>query len=179
MGTFKTVKTLYASPALIPVMAEEIAVSFRNDGFEVKCDELISGGYDLSVAKGGMLKSVLGMKSALKINIQPSGDRAILIEAGVGIFGQQAVPTLISMFVTWPVLITQIWGMVRQSKLDDRAIEIAQACIMRHHAQSVGGMTGGTTAVSATATDGKFCTSCGSRQSAEAQFCSQCGAKLG
>jgi hypothetical protein len=28
------------------------------------------------------------------------------IEAGIGIFGQQAIPTLITMFVAWPVIIT-------------------------------------------------------------------------
>ena len=30
------------------------------------------------------------------------------------------------MLFFWPVLITQIWGIVQQSKLDDKALEIAE-----------------------------------------------------
>lgn len=51
------------------------------------------------------------MKTALKVNIIPNGNY-IQITAGVGIFGQQAIPTVISMLFFWPVLITQISGMV-------------------------------------------------------------------
>ena len=72
-----------------------------------------------------MFKAVLGLKSALKVSLIPK-DNAIAFEAGIGIFGQQAIPTIISMLFFWPVLITQIWGIVQQSKLDDKALEIAE-----------------------------------------------------
>lgn len=169
MGVFKTIRTLQASPALIPGVANEIAATFLSEGYQVQTDELASGGADISISKGSTFKAVLGMKSALKINLQPSGS-SIAIEAGVGIFGQQAIPTAISMLFLWPVLLTQIWGMVQQSQLDERAIGIAEAYVRRQSsARQPGSPAGGVE---------KFCTACGRSQPAEARFCGNCGAKL-
>lgn len=171
MGTFKSSKTLFAQPSMIPTIAAEIVSNFTNEGYEVESQELISGGYDISITKGGVFKAVLGMKSALKVGIQPQGGN-IFIEAGVGIFGQQAIPTVISMFFLWPVLLTQIWGMIEQSKLDDRVIEIAETVIVREKPQT------GYVAAPAFTPAGKFCTQCGKRLEADAIFCSGCGEKL-
>lgn len=167
MGTFRSSKTLFAGPAMIPGIAAEIVSSFTREGYEVESQELISGGYDISITKGGIFKAVLGMKSALKIDIKPQSGN-IFIEAGVGIFGQQAIPTVISMFFLWPILLTQIWGMVQQSRLDEKAISIAEDYIARnHHVQT-----------SAQYQSGKFCTACGSAQLSEAKFCNSCGTKI-
>ena len=122
MATFSTKKILYASSSLIPTIADRIREEFQNDGYEVAMDALSSGGYDISITKGGIFKAVLGMKTALKVTLLPQ-DNNIHFEAGVGIWGQQAIPTVISMLFFWPVLITQIWGMVEQSKLDDKALD--------------------------------------------------------
>lgn len=70
------------------------------------------------------------MKTALKVHIYPANEQ-IRVDAGVGIFGQQAVPTLISMFLFWPVLITQISGMIAQAKMDDKVMMIAADTIAR------------------------------------------------
>ena len=123
MGTFSTKKILQGSPALIPTIADELAAKFQSDGFEVAMDALSSGGYDISITKGGVFKAVLGMKTALKVTLLPQGSN-IHFEAGVGIWGQQAIPTVISMLLFWPVLITQIWGMVEQAKLDDKLAKV-------------------------------------------------------
>lgn len=125
MGTFATKKILQGNPSLIPVIAEQIKTEFAAEQFEVQIDNLLSGGVDISISKGGLFKAVLGLKSALKVSLIPK-DNAIAFEAGIGIFGQQAIPTIISMLFFWPVLITQIWGIVQQSKLDDKALEIAE-----------------------------------------------------
>ena len=129
MGTFSTKKTLYGSPSLIPQMAVRIQNEFQDEGFKVKADSLSGNGYDISITKGGMFKAVLGMKTALKVTLLPQNSN-IRFEANVGIWGQQAIPTVISMLFFWPVLITQIWGMVEQSKLDDKALAIAQDVII-------------------------------------------------
>ena len=113
MGTFSTKKTLYGPQSLIPQIAERIQEEFQNEGYTVKAEPLIGRGYDLSITKGGMFKAVLGMKTALKVTLLPQ-ESNILFEAGVGIWGQQAIPTVISMLFFWPVLITQIWGIVEQ-----------------------------------------------------------------
>lgn len=165
MATFSTKKILYGSTALIPTIANRIQEEFQRDGFEVAMDALSSGGYDISITKGGIFKAVLGMKTALKVTLLPQGS-SIHFEAGVGIWGQQAIPTVISMLFFWPVLLTQIWGMVEQSKLDDKALEIAEGVVY---------MNSNTGAASTSSAGSKFCTSCGTQNAESANFCSGCG----
>ena len=158
MGTFKSTKTFFASPEIIPAIVKDITGTFTNEGYQVQAQDLISGGYDISITKGNMFKAVLGMKTALKVHIYPANEQ-IRVDAGVGIFGQQAVPTLISMFLFWPVLITQISGMIAADTIAREAYR----------------NTNNNTAAPA---GGKFCTQCGKSMPAEALFCSGCGAKL-
>lgn len=169
MGAFKSVKTFFVLPSLIPVIARDMITTFTNEEYEVQSDELISGGYDISITKGGVFKAVLGMKSALKVNISPDNG-AVRIQAEVGIFGQQAIPTIISMFVFWPVLITQISGMISQAKLDDKVMSIAAETIERETRRQ--------TIPASSPTSPKFCSHCGTKMDTEAMFCSACGTKL-
>lgn len=171
MGTFNTTKTFYAPQSLIPIIARDIAINFTDDGYEVQSQDLISGGCDISITKGGIFKAVLGMKTALKVNIQPTA-QGIQINAGVGIFGQQAIPTIISMFIFWPVLITQISGLIKQSKMDDRVITIATETIAREVNK-----TNRTTTTNPAGTS-KYCNSCGKQLETDAVFCSGCGNKV-
>ena len=168
MGTFSTKKILYGSTSLIPTIANRIQEEFQRDGYEVAMDALSSGGYDISITKGGLFKAVLGMKTALKVTLLPQGS-SIHFEAGVGIWGQQAIPTVISMLFFWPVLLTQIWGIVEQSKLDDKALEIAKDVIY---------MNSNSGATSAVPSGSKFCTNCGTQNPTSANFCSGCGRPL-
>ena len=174
MGTFSTKKILAAPTELIPEMAERICANFSADGFDVQREDLISGGIDISLTKGGMFKAVLGLKSALKVTLVPAAN-GVAFDAGVGIFGQQAIPTVISYFFLWPVLVTQIWGMTQQAKLDDRALACAEAVIAEHaasmHSQS---RFMGASAQPAAA----FCTQCGTPIPAGSRFCPGCGNRL-
>ena len=158
MGTFATKKILQGNPSLIPVIAEQIKTEFAAEQFEVQIDNLLSGGVDISISKGGLFK----------VSLIPK-DNAIAFEAGIGIFGQQAIPTIISMLFFWPVLITQIWGIVQQSKLDDKALEIAEEVLKNRDSFTtlnldINGMV--------------FCTNCGYRNIKGAKFCSECGQAL-
>ncbi len=125
MGVFKTSKLLYGNPSLIPHISSVMAQEFRNDGYEVQVVDLPSGGKDVSITKGGLFKAIIGMKTALKITLVPKGNK-IQFDAGVGLFGLQVIPAAIALFVTWPVLLTQMWGLIQQSKLDDKALDIAE-----------------------------------------------------
>ena len=168
MATFNTKKILYGSASLISTIANRIQEGFQNDGYEVAMDALSSGGYDISITKGGVFKAVLGMKTALKVTLLPQ-DNNIHFEAGVGIWGQQAIPTVISMLFFWPVLITQIWGMVEQSKLDDKALDIAKDVVyMNNNKEAEAPTTNGS----------RFCTRCGTQNAESANFCSGCGRPL-
>ena len=165
MATFNTKKILYGSTLLIPDIAKRIQEEFRKDGYDVVADPLSSGGYDISISKGGLFKAVLGMKTALKVVLLPK-DNNISFEAGVGILGQQAIPTIISMFFFWPVLLTQIWGIIKQSKLDDKALELSMEVI---------NMNSFNKGLNDNETNAKFCTNCGTRNPWSAKFCSECG----
>lgn len=163
MATFSKHQILPVSPTLIPEMAQAIRREFQYDGYEISIENLYSGGSDISITKGGAFKAVLGMKTALKITLQPR-ENSVIFDANVGIFGQQFIPSVISMLFFWPVLITQIWGMVEQSSLDDRALKAAESVIgMAAPVSQVGGA---------------FCPSCGKPIPQGAKFCPSCGQKI-
>ncbi len=166
MATFCSNKTLFASTSLIPAIADCIRKEFLSEGYDVTIDALSSGGYDISITKGGLFKAVLGMRTALKVLLLPRDGNVIYIEAGVGIWGQQAIPTVISMLFFWPVLITQIWGMIEQSKLDDKVLDIAEK-VTSSNSKSVD--------LYIDSGNKKFCTSCGAPNDECANFCCKCG----
>ena len=64
------------------------------------------------------------MKSALKVSLIPK-DNAIAFEAGIGIFGQQAIPTIILCYSSGRYL-SRKFGDSTTVKLDDKALEIAE-----------------------------------------------------
>ena len=156
MSTYRTQKLLTATPAQIPSIADAICQDFKQDDFEVVQDTLMSGGRDISITKGNLFKAVLGMRSALKITLTPQLD-GVHFDANVGIYGQQAIPTVISMFFFWPVLLTQIWGLVQQSSLDDRALDVAERVISEAPV---------------------FCTQCGTKLTSSDTRCPHCGAEV-
>lgn len=165
MGVFKTSKLLYGNPSLIPQIAMAQMQTFELDGYEVKIENIRSGGKDISITKGGLFKAILGLKTALKIKLLPKENK-IQFDAGIGIFGLQAIPAAIAFFVTWPVILTQIWGLVQQSKLDDKALEIAEKVIYddaRNTYQTEQYI---------------FCPHDGKRIPANAEFCPFCGKKV-
>lgn len=131
MGLFKTSKRLNAEPSMIPQISKAIEAKFQEEGYEVTSQELIQGGREISITKGGLFKAIVGLKTALKIKLTPVWNQ-IDFNAGIGIWGMQIIPAAVGLFVTWPVLLTQIWGLVQQSKLDDQALEIAEHEISKH-----------------------------------------------
>ena len=184
MGAFNTKTILNGNPAFIPAIADRICQVFSADGYEINRDNLMSGGVDISVTKGGVFKAMVGMKTALKITLIPQNN-CISFEAGVGIFGQQALPTVISMLFFWPVLLTQIWGLIQQSDLDDKALAAAQAVISENCGGSNYGSSYGTvpppvpgSITPADAVSSKFCTNCGTKVAGNAHFCPNCGSSL-
>lgn len=163
MGTFNTQKLLNGDPSLIPTIAARLESSFSAEGYNVDNQSLITGGADISISKGGLFKAVLGMRTALKISLKPQYD-GIAFDASVGIFGQQIIPTLIMWFVAWPVLVTQIWGVIEQSQLDDKALAIAEEVI-------------NSSTVSNLSAQHCVCSNCGLELSDDATFCPNCGKK--
>lgn len=120
---FTSTKVFRVSPNRIPDMARTLEIELRKDGYDTRNDMLLGGDVIVSVTKGGLFKSVIGMKTALKAELRAE-DGNVFAKTSVGIWGQQIVPTVIMLLWFWPVLITQIWGLVQQSRLDTRVMEI-------------------------------------------------------
>ena len=168
MGTFNTHKIINADPSLIPAMADKITGYFKADGYDVDIQVSDLGTHDISLTKGGTFKAVLGLKTALKVTLKPEYDK-VSFDAGIGIFGQQIIPALVMYFVAWPVLLTQIWGMVQQAKLDDTALMLAESVATSN---STVGKTVEPTSISS------FCPNCGGKHDVNMRFCPYCGFKL-
>lgn len=131
MGTFNSSKTVpYVVEDLAPV-AQEVMHYFEQQEFEVTEENLPAGGVQVSIRKGGTFKAIIGMKTALNIKIEPV-DGGTQVDAGVGIFGQQAIPTVITALVFWPVIIAQVWNMAQEAKLDEEAIGVAEESLKAH-----------------------------------------------
>ena len=128
MGAFTTKKTLYGNASQIPAVAEQIRQAFVADGYEVRIDNPANC-QEIYITKGGFIKAAMGLRSALKVTMRPSRDGTIIFEAGVSIFKQQLIPTVITMCFFSPVVIAQIWGMIKQSKLDEKAVAVAERAL--------------------------------------------------
>lgn len=177
MSMFKSEKLVPITvPDLAPV-AQELAEHFKQRNYEVECLPLPTAGWQVGITRGGMFKAAVGLKSALKIQIEPSPGGTI-VRAGAGIFSKQAIPTAISMLVAWPVLLTQVWGLIREAGLDGEAVKVVEVSLTRHHRASAA-QPSATAAEAAMAAEGaaaaRFCSTCGEAVGDSARFCPACG----
>lgn len=124
---FTSAELIDADPALIPQMADKISEHFKIDGYEVS--QSTNGDEHLiSLSKGNFLHASIGQKMGLNIVMKPQ-DGKVDFNASIGIFGKQALPTALTVLVAWPVAIAQIGGMVKQAKLDDKALALAKSAV--------------------------------------------------
>ncbi len=131
MGTFSSSHTYpYVVEDLVPV-AQDVMRHFEQQEFEVTETPLEAGGVQVSIRRGGTFKAIIGMKTALNVKIEPATD-GTKVDAGVGIFGQQAIPTAITLLIFWPVVIAQVWNMAQEAKLDEEALDVAEKSLKAH-----------------------------------------------
>lgn len=163
---FASEKKFNVSPSCIPHMAKSLEAALKREGYETKTDTLLNGDVVVSFTKGGMFKAVVGMKTALKVELRADGG-SVLAKTSVGIWGHQIVPTVIMLLWFWPICITQIWGLVQQSKLDSHVMDI----LADEAKNDVGVVDVPSEEVSA-----RFCSECG--KPVTGNFCANCGAKV-
>jgi hypothetical protein len=131
MGTFNSSRTVpHVVEDLAPV-AQDVMHHFEQQDYEVTETLIPTGGVQVSIRRGGTFKAIVGLKTALNIKIVPEAN-GTRVEAGVGIFGQQAIPTAITLLVFWPVVIAQVWNMAQEAKLDEEAIRVAEESLRAH-----------------------------------------------
>ena len=165
---FTSTKVFRVSSDRIPDMARALEIELRKDGYETRNDMLLGGDVVVSLTKGGFFKSVIGMKTALKVELRADNGN-VLAKTSVGIWGHQIVPTVIMLLWFWPVLITQIWGLVQQSRLDTRVMEILAKAAQKEP-----------DAIDVTSREvdppARFCSECG--KPVTGNFCANCGARV-
>ncbi|MCR5818775.1 MAG: hypothetical protein K6F89_06750 [Prevotella sp.] len=98
-------------------VVQKLVDEFRFKGYEVNSVKMPSGEWDVSLKKGNLFQAVLGLQTALKVNISTTSPH-VLVKMGIGIFGQQAIPTVLTVAVWWPIAVCQIAGLVKQYKMD-------------------------------------------------------------
>ena len=135
MGTFNSTKTFPYSVEDVAPVARDVMDHFEEQDFEVTETNIPTGGTQVSIRRGGTFKAIIGMKTALNIKIEPEAN-GTTVDAGVGIFGQQAVPTAITLLIFWPVIIAQVWNMAHESKLDEEALDVAEESLKAHSSKT-------------------------------------------
>lgn len=125
MGIFKSSKLFCDVSHHCDAVANSVMSSMRCEGYEVDGVKLPSGDWDISIRRGDVFKAVLGLQTALKIKMSPAAPH-VCVKAGVGIFGQQIIPTMLTVCVWWPFVIPQIWGIIKQIKLDSLVMDKIQ-----------------------------------------------------
>ena len=126
MGVFQSQKTVPVQVADLASVAQTVASHFQAKGFEVKTQSTDKG-WHISISKADVFKTVMGTKTALNVELEPKGDNTD-VSAGIGVFGQHGAGGLGSI-LAGPLMLTQLWGMVQQSKLDDEAIAVAEKAL--------------------------------------------------
>jgi hypothetical protein len=137
MGTFNSTKTFPYSVEDVAPVAQDVMDHFEGQDFEVTETNIPTGGVQVSIRKGGTFKAIIGMKTALNIKIEPVAN-GTTVDAGVGIFGQQAIPTAITLLVFWPVVIAQVWNMAQEANLDEEALRVAEESLKAHSEETSG-----------------------------------------
>jgi hypothetical protein len=131
MGTFNSSNTVpYVVEDLAPV-AQDVMRHFEQQDYEVTETPIPAGGVQVSIRRGGIFKAIIGLKTALNVRIEPVAN-GTKVEAGVGIFGQQAIPTAVTLLVFWPVILAQVWNMAQEAKLDEEALGVAEQSLKAH-----------------------------------------------
>jgi hypothetical protein len=137
MGTFNSSKTFPYTVEDVAPVAKDVMDHFEGQDFEVTETNIPTGGTQVSIRRGGTFKAIIGMKTALNIKIEPVSN-GTTVDAGVGIFGQQAIPTAITLLVFWPVIIAQVWNMAKEADLDEEALDVAEESLKAHSSQGPG-----------------------------------------
>ena len=64
MGVFNTHKVINTDPSYIPEMVAKITSHFKMEGYEIDTIASDTGAYDISITKGGLFRTVSGLKTA-------------------------------------------------------------------------------------------------------------------
>ena len=162
MALKATNKTFPTKIKKLDKVIEDFVAHFEAKKYKVNVDETADGAF-ISITDANIFKTISGLKTGLNITLSLMEDE-LLVKMEVGIFGKQVVPTIITALILWPVLITQIIGIVKQNKLDKEAYQVIEDSLRVHEEEE--------------ANDGGFCPFCGAPLAKGAKFCPSCGKQV-
>jgi hypothetical protein len=162
LSVFRVTKLVPATTADLAPVAQAVMKHFADQDYEVSGDQTGPQCWEIGIHKGGTFQAIIGLKTALRIRIETIG-ASTQVNAGIGLLESQGISTAVSMLACWPVLVTQTWGLVKQSKLDEEAITVAEKALL---------------AINAVNGSAHFCQECGTAVDAEAAFCPACGVRV-
>lgn len=105
-------------------VTEFFAAYFEEKGYQISCEET-AGGTSISMTKGGLFRAISGLKTGLNITLAQLPE-SVNVKMEIGIFGKQWLPGTIATFLFWPVLVTQMIGLIQQNKLDQEAYQVLE-----------------------------------------------------
>jgi hypothetical protein len=171
VGVFKSERRIFVELSDLEPVANHLVEHFRVKGYEVTAQQSTAGAWDIDITRTGEFRAISGLRTALKVRLEPEPG-SVLVRAGVGILGQQAAASMLSVFVFPPLIYAQIWGAVQSAKIDNEALAVVEeaAAGLRAGSASAGaiGVGGGR---------GGFCGECGTARTG-GRFCTGCGAAL-
>ncbi|MBI3970122.1 MAG: zinc ribbon domain-containing protein [Chloroflexi bacterium] len=182
MGLLGSTRTFYLPSPDLAAAAEDVMRHFKEQDYDVAGEETLDRGWHISVKKGNIFQALGGLSTALKIDLQQDGS-AVTAKTSVGMFGTQALPTAITVLVYHPLVLAQVWGLVRQHRLDEEALACVERSLVK---QTRTGAAGG----ARSAADGRgratvhevrrrCCTNCGATLDQALRFCPECGTSVG
>lgn len=129
MGVFETERSFPDGGQDVGAALADVAATFRKKEYEVRIEQS-DDGLSASFSKGGNFQAVAGLKTALRLKVWRAGDR-IRAKTSVGLFELQALPTAITFLIAWPVALAQIWGLVKQAKLDEEVLQAFEKALKK------------------------------------------------
>jgi hypothetical protein len=171
MNPFKSEKLIPISVADLEPVAQELKAHFEQRRYLVECQQVSPGVWEVGITRGGTFKAAMGLKSAMKVRLE-ADDAGTMVRARVGVFGKQAIPTMITMLVMWQMIVVQAWELIREAALDDEAVRVVEISLARH--QRAAGKAADD-AAPAQAADSQPCAGCGADVQESARFCPHCG----
>jgi len=177
----------YKTPGLaIENIVDAVSNWFKVGGFETQILKSPEGGFMIQARQLGTIRAVLGMSSALSVNMIYKDDN-LNVEIGAANWAEKAssgaatAAGALATFGFWPAFVTAAYGSWKQSQLPAQVFKAVEEYI------GTGAIT--TTTVPLPKTDlldklpftlkqKTCCPSCGQSVNPNSKFCNQCGSNL-
>lgn len=160
MSTFKSTKSYEVSSSFIPSAVDAVRAALEREGFLF---ERKPGTYRktvIEVTKENLVKHIVGLNQGLRISFESDGDRVQVEVQGI-VVKNQLIASVISFVFFWPMIVPQIIGLIKQSRLDEKALAIVDTAYAAYVHDTPA-----------------FCTHCGGKVSVNDVRCPHCGAAL-